>query len=153
MLKKNTLKSSKKYYTELDDTPLYVWEKVLEGNYNFMRKERKEKATNDDVIAFYKLYDKYLRKYGLSKQHQKYMDKLHDIVLLKLEYLETGDKFKLTQIEISKSQLKDLKPKENGLTIGQQVIVLSKWMGQWIDKKKITVTEYKDLISEYERAH
>lgn len=81
------------------------------------------------------------------------MDKLHDIVLLKLEYLETGDKFKLTQIEISKSQLKDLKPKEGGLTIGQQVIVLSKWMGQWIDKKKITVTEYKDLISEYERAH
>lgn len=147
------MKSSKKYYTELDNTPLYVWEKVLEGNYNFMRKERKEKATNDDVIAFYKLYDKYLRKYGLSKQHQKYMDKLHDIVLLKLEYLETGDKFKLTQIEISQAQLKDLKPKENGLTIGQQVIVLSKWMGQWIDKKKITVTEYKDLISEYERAH
>lgn len=147
------MKSSKKYYTELDDTPLYVWEKVLEGNYNFMRKDRKEKITNDDVIAFYKLYDKYLQKYGLSKQHQKYMDKLHDIVLLKLEYLETGDKFKLTQIEISKSQLKDLKPKENGLTIGQQVIILSKWMGQWIDKKKITVTEYKDLISEYERAH
>jgi len=147
------LKSSKKYYTELDDTPLYVWEKVLEGNYNFMRKERKEKSTNDDVIAFYILYDKYLRKYGLSKQHQKYMDKLHDIVLLKLEYLETGNKFKLTQIEISQAQLKDLKPKENGLTIGQQVIVLSKWMGQWIDKKKITVTEYKDLIAEYERAH
>ena len=147
------MKSSKKYYTELDDTPLYVWEKVLEGNYNFMRKERKEKSTNDDVIAFYILYDKYLRKYGLSKQHQKYMDKLHDIVLLKLEYLETGNKFKLTQIEISQAQLKDLKPKENGLTIGQQVIVLSKWMGQWIDKKKITVTEYKDLIAEYERAH
>lgn len=147
------MKSSKKYYTELDNTPLYVWEKALEGNYNFMRKDRKEKATNDDVIAFYKLYDKYLRKYGLSKQHQKYMDKLHDIVLLKLEYLETGDKFKLTQIEISQAQLKDLKPKENGLTIGQQVIVLSKWMGQWIDKKKITVTEYKDLIAEYERAH
>lgn len=147
------MKSSKKYYTELDDTPLYVWEKVLEGNYNFMRKDRKEKSTNDDVIAFYKLYDKYLKKYGLSKQHQKYMDKLHDIVLLKLEYLETGDKFKLTQIEISQAQLKDLKPKENGLTIGQQVIVLSKWMGQWIDKKKITVTEYKDLIAEYERAH
>lgn len=147
------MKSSKKYYTELDDTPLYVWEKVLEGNYNFMLKDRKEKSTNDDVIAFYRLYDKYLQKYGLSKQHQKYMDKLHDIVLLKLEYLETGDKFKLTQIEISKSQLKDLKPKENGLTIGQQVIVLSKWMGQWIDKKKITVTEYKDLIAEYERVH
>lgn len=145
--------NSKKYYTELDDTPLYVWEKVLEGNYNFMRKERNEKSTNDDVIAFYKLYDKYLKKYGLSKQHQKYMDKLHDIVLLKLEYLETGNKFKLTQIEISQAQLKDLKPKEGGLTIGQQVIVLSKWMGQWIDKKKITVTEYKDLISEYERAH
>lgn len=147
------MNSSKKYYTELDDTPLYVWEKVLEGNYNFMRKERKEKSTNDDVIAFYKLYDKYLQKYGLSKQHQKYMNKLHDIVLLKLEYLETGDKFKLTQIEISQAQLKDLKPKENGLTIGQQVIVLSKWMGQWIDKKKITVTEYKDLIAEYERVH
>src|SRR5699024_89332 len=147
------LDNSKKYYTELDNTPLYVWEKVLEGNYNFMRKERKENATNDDVIAFYKLYDKYLKKYGLSKQHQKYMDKLHDVVLLKLEYLETGNKFKLTQIEISQAQLKDLKPKENGLTIGQQIVVLSKWMGQWIDKKKITVTEYKDLISEYERAH
>jgi hypothetical protein len=43
--------------------------------------------------------------------------------------------------------------REKGMSIGQTVTILSKWLGQWINKKTITLEEYKDLIEEYERSN
>ena len=39
----------------------------------------------------------------------------------------------------------------SGITIEQTLIHLSKWMGQWIDIKKIKAKEYFNLVREYER--
>ena len=149
------MNNSEKYYLELDDTPLYNWEKLLDGEFKFIRKNNKKKEVDvQDMVHFYKLYDKYIEKYGLSKEHSKYVAQQKQLIELKLDFLETGNKFMLTQIEIANRKLDELRPKkEGGLTIGQQVVILSKWMGQWFDKRKRTVTEYKDLIKEYERAN
>lgn len=148
------MNTTKTHYSEVYDIPLFNWEKCLEGNFKFMRTERAEKQEVADIEAFYRLYDKYLEKYGLTNEHREYVEAQKRLIELRLHYIDTGDEFTLNYIAIAEIDVKKLEPtKEGGMTIGQTVTILSKWMGHWIDKKKITLEEYKDLIQEYERAN
>lgn len=144
----------KKHYSEVFDIPLFNWEKCLEGQFHFMRLERSKTQDTSDIKAFYKLYDKYLDRYDLSSEHKRYVEAQKHLIELRLQYVETGNEFLLNYIAIAEIDVANLEPtKEGGMTIGQTITLLSKWMGQWIDKKKITLEEYKDLIQEYERSN
>ena len=72
--------------------------------------------------------------------------------LEELEYVITGDRFKLTLIEMEQTRLENIiKTAGTGITIEQTLIHLSKWLGQWVKPKEITVKEFFDLQREYER--
>lgn len=144
---------SKKHYSALDEIPLHNWEKCLEGNFQYMCKKSIKNWGATQVKAFEVIYDKYIKKYGLGKLYDEYLELKKTIALLELSYVETGDKFILNQIQIEQVNLKALEPtSEGGMSIGQIVVHLSKWMGDWINKKKITVEEYKSLLQEYEHS-
>lgn len=147
--------TSREYYSEVHDIPLLNWEKCLEGKFYFMRKERAKEYDSKDVEAFYMLYDKYIEKYGLSEQHRKYIEAQKRYVDLVCRYVEAEkpDEFLLNYIAIEEAKLKQLDPNNHkGMTIGQTVTILSKWLGQWFDKRTRTLEEFKDLIEEYERS-
>lgn len=148
------MSTTKSHYSEVYDIPLFNWEKCLEGKFKFMRIKRVDEHDTSDIVAFYELYDKYLDKYGLTDSHLEYVEAQKRLIELRLRYVETGDEFTLNYIAIAEMDVKRLDPtREDGMTIGQTVTILSKWMGQWINKKTITLEEYKDLIQEYERAN
>jgi hypothetical protein len=68
------------------------------------------------------------------------------------DYAITGERFKLTLIEIEEEKLKImLSNKGNAMTIEQSLIHLSKWVGSWVNKKDITVREYFNLVAEFEK--
>lgn len=143
---------SKKHYLELDELPLHNWEKCLEGDFKYMCERSIKEWGNAEVQAFEVIYDKYIQRYGLGDLYDEYLALKKTIALLELSYVETGDTFILNQINIEKVNLIALEPtSEGGMTIGQIVVHLSKWMGTWINKKQITVEEYKSLLEEYER--
>lgn len=147
------MSTTKKHYSEIFDIPLLNWEKCLDGDFRFIRIERVDKHDLSDVEAFYKLYDKYLQKYGLTEEHKEYVEAQKRLIELRLQWIETGDDFLLNYIAIAEMDVLKLNPtKEGGMTIGQTITILSKSMGQWINKKTITLEEYKDLIQEYERS-
>lgn len=135
--------------------PLFNWEKVLEGNYKFMCIERVEEYGEDEIKAFYTLYNKYLERYGLGKEYEEYIEAQKMLIEYNLQFVETGDRFLLNYITIEIDNMNRLRPtNEQGITIGRVVARLSKWKGgQWINKKEISVEEYKDLIEEYERSN
>lgn len=146
---------SSKHYSEVYDIPLFNWEKVLQGKYQFMRlKPSKEKFNEADIKAFYTLYNTYIKEYGLTSEQKKYLKLKEDYIKLYIKYAETDDAFILNQLSIIEADIEKLDPaKHQGMTIGQTIVWLSKWMGTWIDKKSITLAEFKDLIKEYERAN
>ena len=73
--------------------------------------------------------------------------------LLELDYVETWEQFKLTEIQIEVEKLKNMVNNNGeGMTIEQSLVHLSKWVGYYLDKKKITVVDYFNLMAEYGKA-
>ena len=148
------MSTTKNHYSEVYDIPLFNWEKCLEGDFKFMRIKRVKTFDVSDVEAFYKMYDKYIDRYDLTDEHKAYVEAQRNLIELRLQWVDTEDDFLLNYIAIAEMDVRKLEPtKEKGMSIGQTVAILSKWMGQWINKKTITLEEYKDLIQEYERAN
>ncbi len=131
--------------------PLYLWVKCTDGDKTVLRKTGIGTEEND-LEAWDLIYDEYLKLYGLGKMNIKYLTALKKRALAELDYVITGDRFKLTLAEMEERQLETMiNNKGQNITVEQSLIHLSKWVGQWLNIKKMTAREYFDLIGEYEK--
>ena len=74
--------------------------------------------------------------------------------LIELEYVETKERFKLTEIEIQETKLKEMLANTgSGMTIEESLIHLSKWIGYRLNTKEICVVEYFNILKEYGKAN
>jgi|TARA_R100000084_G_scaffold38927_1_gene15680 hypothetical protein len=132
--------------------PLYNWIKCNKGELIFVRKKvvKSEKQTLDDEIVWKKIYDNYIDEFGLNKLHLRLLKVAKEKALLELEYVLTGDNFKLTEIKLEEQRLKEMiDNNKQGMTTEQSLVYMSKWLGYHLNSKKITVREYFDIINEY----
>ena len=157
---KNTKNISEKYYTELDQILLYNWRKCIEGKFHFMLVEppkgkRKTKDLIADKIAFENLYNKYIEEYGLGEKAEEHIETKKRIIEYRLDYIQSGDRSLLTDIEIEERILKDNDPTNyKGMTIGEVLVYINKWMGgEWKSDRQLTVAEFQDLIKQYEQSN
>lgn len=140
--------NSNKYYQSIEEFPLFNWIKCNDGKLEFVHLQRKITPLNE--VKFIELYNQYLERFGLGKDYEKYIKLKKKLINLKLEFVKTGDASLLNQIDFEEARLKQLDPsKTQGMDIGQCLVHLSKWSGYWIDTKKITVVEFKNLFNEY----
>ena len=97
-----------------------------------------------------KIYDNYIDEFGLNKLHLRLLKVAKEKALLELEYVLTGDNFKLTEIKLEEQRLKEMiDNNKQGMTTEQSLVYMSKWLGYHLNSKKITVREYFDIINEY----
>lgn len=156
---KNIGNISERYYSELDEIPLYNWKKCIEGKFYFIRKKApsKKRLKNDvesDIIAFYQLYNKYIEVYGLGDKMEEFLDLKKRVIELRILFIQTGNKALLTQIEIDVATMQKIDPsKHEGMSIGEILVHISKWMGTWINDKDLTVAGFQDLIKQYEQSN
>jgi hypothetical protein len=133
--------------------PLFNWIECNKGNLQYVRKPD-GKNKRRDVEAWTVIYDAYIQEFGLGKLYDRLLKAMKKKVELQLDYIITGNRFKLTEIEVEKARLESmLSNKGNGMTIEQTLIHLSKWLGSWVNSKNITVREYFNLINEYGKAN
>jgi hypothetical protein len=148
---KDTTKKYEEYYLAIEELPVFNWYKCLEGDIKFVRRAKKGTETND-LEVWERLHDEYIKEFGLGKVHAKILKVIKDKAIQELEYVITGDRFKLTLIEMEEARLKNiLATAGTGVSVEQTVIHLSKWLGQWIKTKDISVKEFFTLQQEYER--
>lgn len=144
--------NSENYYNGLDELPLTNWIKCTNGDLKSVRKDKNNGNNDLDNIIWEKIFDEYLVLYGLNKEYKKLLMILHQKTLLELEFCITGDKFKITEIEIESAKYINLvSNKGSGVTIEKTLIYLSRWMKYHIDAKNITTGYYFELMSEYEK--
>jgi len=143
--------TSENYYIKLNEFPLSNWIKCCDGELEYTR-IAKRGDLRADKEAWDILYNQYLNKYGLGKLYKRQLEQMKKKANAELDYVITGDKFKLTIIEMETSRLEAmLSTAGTGITIEQSLIHLSKWLGYWIRTKDISVTEFFDMTKEYEK--
>lgn len=139
------------YYLELDEMPMFNWLKCVNGEIKYIRKGTRGNVEND-VVYWDKMNDLYIDHFGLSKFNLRLLEQMKKLAMAELEYLKTGDKFKLTLIEMETRRLEAMKNTAGtGITLEQGSVYLSKWLGYQIKMKEISVQEYFTLLKEYER--
>ena len=134
--------------------PLWNWIKVTDGDHRYVRKEIAVGSPNLDHMHFDRIYDEYIRDFGLSELHKKMLHAIKKRTLLELDYVVSRNPFLITEIEIQIARLEGMmKNNGSGMTIEQTVIHISKWMNTWINIKTISVRDYFNLMNEMKRTN
>lgn len=146
--------SYENYYKSIDELPLYNWIKCTNGNIEFVRKDLDTGTEDLDNEFWAQIFDTYITEFGLSKMHTDMLKALKKKAEFELNYVIKNDRFALTKLELEIEKIKMLiNNRGTGITIEQSLVHLSKWIGNWIDSKKITAREYFNLQKEFERAN
>ena len=132
--------------------PLYNWIKCNKGELIYIRKKvnKRDEIDEGDEVMFKKVYDNYLDEFGLGKLHLRLLKVMKKKALLGLDFVISGDRFKLTEVALEEQRIKEMiENNKQGMSTEQSLIYLSKWLGYHLDSKKISVREYFDIINEY----
>lgn len=130
--------------------PLYNWDECQKGNVRWVNFD--SKPTDKDFERFELLQDQYIKRYDLKDEMITYLKTKMILTTLRLMYIETGDRMLLNQIEIETENLKKTDPSNiEGMTIDESLAWLRTQVPSWIDKKVITIVEFRDLLNEYGR--
>ncbi len=141
------------YYTGIDELPLYNWIQCNDGKFEFTRKTN-HGTPEKDLETWELIYNDYLKQYGLSKTYKKMLDAMKKKAVLELDFVITGNRFKLTEIEIEETRLNAMLSNAGvGMSIDESLIYISKWMGTWLNVKQITTKEYFNLLEQYGKAN
>lgn len=74
--------------------------------------------------------------------------------IYELEFVNTRDRFKLTEIEIKEAELKSMIDNNGqGMTIEETLIYLGRWLGYRLNPKEINVIEYFTILNQYGKAN
>lgn len=141
---------AKLYYTSLGDLPLKNWVEIQKDDLTKTRRGKRGTPI-EDGLAYEAINDEYLNRYGLDKYYTKLLKLLKTKALLEIDYILTGDRRKLTDIEIKEADLRQLlETKGTGLTIESSLVHISKFLGIWVNVNTISTLEYYDLLRELE---
>ena len=141
-----------KFYLSLDELPLYNWDKCTEGELKYVTRDGK--STEHDGVVWVQLYNEYLNKFDISLDFDEYLKACILLTELRCAFIESGDDSILNQIAIEELTLARLDPsKHEGMSTGECLVHLSKWLGYHLKAKEITIVEFKNLMLEYVRVN
>lgn len=143
------------YYKLIDETPLYNWIKINNGEMNYILKDVNKKVSKEKLeIYFNELYDNFLLNFGVGKKQKEVFTEMKKLAILECDLVIKKDEFLKTKIEVQKKKIENLKRNsEVGLTIEESLIYLSKWLGYKLSAKETTIKEYYTILEQYGKAN
>jgi len=134
------------------------WIEATGGDYRHARKhvEKDSEETPEDVENWFRLYDQYIDKYGLSEKYARILKLMKKKALLDLKFAKTRDRFTQMLSEIEAEKIKNLmKDNGKGMSVEASLIPLSKSLGggRLLKARELTVVEYQNLIEDYARSN
>lgn len=144
-------------YTSIDDLPIWNWNKIYEKNdYSFLKIGRKDSQITKSEFselkkAWEKIFSEYIERFGFSYDFIAIHEQKKMIALLQLEFIETGDRSKITFIELAQKELSMMTGGETKVDFWKSKSILEKYLGFQIDVKNTSVAEfysYYELIKE-----
>lgn len=153
MLKKQEKSLEDKYYTSIEDLPVWNWWKLHENNdVSLVLRDKKDKVDESVVDVIKALQNEFIVTFGIDENYASSLRKQIEIELLKIKILKTKDRSFNTMIKILEIELQDLTSKEQDRSVGGATIAIEKWMGFKLEIKKVSTFEYYSYIKAIEKA-
>lgn len=136
-----------KCWDSIDEMPLENWIKITEDRaFNYVCKDPENVKGVDLAEAWYKVNDEYIKRYGLGDLYKRLLKKMKEKALLQLAYVESRDRFKLTEISLAEAEMASMMSNRGeGIGIREALVHLSKYMGFRLDPKELTVSEFFNI--------
>ncbi len=153
LFKKQEKPLEDKYFTSIEDLPVWNWWKLHEKNEFKQVLKRSKDKIDDRVIEVVKdLQNEFITTFGIDENYASYLRKQIQIELLKIKILKTGDRIYENDVDILEIELEELTNKEHDKGINSATISVEKWMGFKLDVKKISTFDYYSYIKAIEKA-
>jgi hypothetical protein len=126
------------------------WLKCQEGDLTALRVDPGIGTEEQDFVAWEFVNQNYVETFGVSRKHVRYLQLQKELLLVRMEYLISEDKFLLNRIDDIEREMSTVfvsdQPNANIITT---FIHLSKFMGYRITAETISVLEFFTMVEEY----
>lgn len=146
------MKLYQKVFRDIDEMPIYNWNKIHEtGDLKYLIKDG-FKAESYEIRfllkRWKKLYEQHVNRFGFSDDFLSILELEKNIALLKIEKAERGDENIQTFIEIDEIKLQKKKSELSNVKSDFFDIkaVVESSLGFHIDTKKCTVVEFYSYV-------
>lgn len=168
-----------KYYTHIDEMPLYNWRKCQEhGEFEYCRKDfekpeptikarrwvkwvtslfvkRKdvkfEFTEEQDARAWVLIYDSYLAEFGLGNEYKEILNLKKKIALINCDLALGAPKALQNKRTIFELRLRDIMeaPKDGG-GMDSCITAIENWTKRGLDQRNTTVKRFYKILDDYQ---
>lgn len=139
------------YYDDIDELPWWNWKRCMKGQVQYTRKDIEKGTEEKDEEAWEKIYDTYLKEFGLGKDYAHYFELKTELAILQCRIVIEEDLFLQNRINVLELEIKELLDKGEEQGDDKVLVYLSKWMGSIINEKKTTVKMVYQMLEAYKQ--
>lgn len=142
------------YFNSIEELPIWNWWKIAEtGNliYLHILEDYEGKEDYNLVSLWNKLQNEYLEEFGITEEFRKILSLKKKWINKKVEYLTTGERFKLTEIDIIESDIAETMDSKVAVDKDDTIITLERKLGRELDPKQISVKKYYKYINHFSK--
>jgi hypothetical protein len=144
----------KDYFNSIEVLPIWNWWKIAEtGNliYLHILEDYEGKEDYNLIELWNKLQNEYLDEFGITEEFRKILSLKKKWINKKVEYLTTGERFKLTEIDIIESDIAETMDSKVAVDKDDTIITLERKLGRELDPKQISVKKYYKYINHFSK--
>ena len=141
-------------FNSIEDLPIWNWWKIAEsGSLGYLYKDEEKHKENDNSVIdlWVSIQDEYLEEFGITADFREMLTLKKRWVNQKAEYLITGERFLLNEIEEIEIDLKEIETLSVSLDKDNTTIMLEEKLGRELNPKKMSVKKYYKYINYYSK--
>ena len=143
----------KEYFNSIEELPIWNWWKIAEtGNLIYLHKDSDYKENDYSIVKIWDaLQDEYLNEFGITEDFREMLSLKKKWIIKKSEYLLTGDRFILNDIDRIESEIDSSTSNISMVKKDDTVIMLEEKLSFPLDPKKMSVKKYYSYINYYSK--
>jgi len=144
---------AKEYFNSIEELPIWNWWKIAEtGNLIYLHKDSDYKENDYSIVKIWDaLQDEYLNEFGITEDFREMLSLKKKWIIKKSEYLLTGDRFILNDIDRIESEIDSSTSNISMVKKDDTVIMLEEKLSFPLDPKKMSVKKYYSYINYYSK--
>ena len=141
-------------FNSIENLPIWNWWKISEsGSLGYLYKDENKHKENDNSLIdlWVSIQDEYLEEFGITADFREVLTLKKRWVNQKAEYLITGERFLLNEIEEIEIDLKELDSAGVSVKKDDTLIMLEEKLSRELNPKEMSVKKYYNYINYYSK--